>query len=324
MDQSIAPIASCCQVSRRARIPVLLGPQAEGSILTRMLYDLIRVYAPSRIHEINQTLFGAMFADTPFWGVYESLPCSNSNCGRKLHVLLIDAQMLEVIDQLVRQLYDLIDDVSDDLSFRPATPDERSRARKILSGLVFRTGNVPLISNVPPADRMPHFWLTEALRIGFTFMVVHETSHQGPQTLGTTYFSQYVPTAVAGARQLGLMLKQEHALAWAKELSADLNAFLIMAADTIRAGLREEIKNTWYRAFIAGIALVLKAWDLIINEKCYGEQQYHRRLLRTHPPARFRVNFITSKAEMAQSLTVIPGDTTWANRVLNVLDDLHA
>lgn len=319
----IPPLADCCRLSRRARIPVLLGSRAEGTPLTPMLYDLIRKHAPSRIYEINQTLFGAMVAETPFWGVYESFPCSNPDCERELHILLIDAQMIEVIDQLVRQLYNLIDGASNDLTFRSAKDEERSRARKILSGLVFRTGNAPVISHLPPSNQLPHFWLAEALCVGFAFMVVHETSHQGPQTLGTEFVSTSIPAALRGAAQIGVTLKQEQALAWAKELAADLNAFCIMVTDAQQSGLREERENDWYRAFIMGIALVLKAWDLIIEEKCYGEPQYHRRLLRTHPPARWRINHIAGNAEQLQRLGMFNGNTGWADRVLDALDDLH-
>src|ERR1700741_2387216 len=123
-------LSECCETSRRGRVPILIGPRAESSMMTPMLYGLILRYAPTRIVEINKTLFGAMLAETPFWGLYESIRCSNPNCARELHVLLIDGQMLMVIDQVVRQLYDLIEG-TDDLTFRQARVDERARARRI-------------------------------------------------------------------------------------------------------------------------------------------------------------------------------------------------
>lgn len=290
--------------------------------MTPMLYGLVMTYAPTRFAEINNALFEAMLAETPFWGVHECIRCSNPKCARELHVLLIDGQMLMVIDQVVRQLYDLIDS-TDDLSFREARADERTRARRILSRLVFRTGNAPVRTDLPPTNQLPHCWLAEALRIGFTFMVVHETSHQGPQRMGADYIAPMVPTALAGAETMGLALSEAQAFAWAKELSADLNAFLIMAADARSAGIKDEFRDDWYRAFIAGVGLVFKCWDLIIEEKCYGEHLYGRKLLKTHPPARWRLTQITRKAESAQNLTVIDGDLKWAERLIGAIDELH-
>jgi hypothetical protein len=97
-----------------------------------MLHDLVLRHTPTRLYEIQQTLFGAMFKDEPFWGVYEKLNCPG--CGRELHVLLIDALMIVVIDHLARQLYDLMDaSCRDDVIFTKATCDQRARAGKILS-----------------------------------------------------------------------------------------------------------------------------------------------------------------------------------------------
>ena len=91
----------------------------------------------------------------------------------------------------------------------------------------------------------------------------------------------------------------------------------------MRAGIKDKFKDDWYRAFIAGVALVFKSWDLIIEEKCYGEHLYGRRLLKTHPPARWRLTQITRRAESAQHLTMIAGDSKWAERLIEAIDDLH-
>jgi hypothetical protein len=322
---SDAAIAACCQESRLARVPALLGG-AEATELTHMMYHLVARYAPTRLVEVDQTLFGAMIAETPFWGVYDHSRCINPACGRELHVLLIDAQMLQVIDQCVRQLYELVRcDTPDDLVFRPSTDDEKERARTILSRLVFRTGNAPLLTQEPPRDRMPHFWLAEALCIGFAFMVVHETSHQGPQqSLGGDYLAQYLPSVLSDAELVGVTLRPEDVVAWAKEFASDLNAFNIMATAALRAGVREaERAESWYRAFLVGLVLVFKAWDLIIEEKCFGDARYSRRLLRTHPPARLRLDHVLRSALVMQQLGFVAGDATWASRVLDALEDLH-
>ena len=153
------PLEPCYVEARRARIPALLGP-CEASDFAPMLHDLVFRHTPTRLHEIHQTLFGAMFRDEPFWGIYEKLKCPAG--GRELHVLLIDALMIAVIDRLTRK----------------ATTDQRERAAKIRANTVFRTGNAPLIQTVPPPGRM-QAWLTEAMTLAYVFMVTHETSHQG-------------------------------------------------------------------------------------------------------------------------------------------------
>jgi hypothetical protein len=222
----IPPLQPCCAETRRARIPALLGPDHEASLFAPLLHDLIAQHVPTRLLEIHQTLFGAMFRDEPFWGVYEKLNCPA--CGRELHVLLIDALMIAVIDQLARQLYDMMDTTcGDDVRFNKATGEQRARAGKILSRTIFRTGNAPLIQSAPTPGQMPQAWLTDAMTLAYVFMVIHETSHQGPQAaLGMSSYAPHIGSAHAGAALYGITLDDRQALAWAKELSADVNAFL--------------------------------------------------------------------------------------------------
>jgi hypothetical protein len=288
-----------------------------------MLYDLISRYAPNRLYEIHQTLFGALSKDEPFWGIYEKRACPV--CGRELHVLFIDAQMIVVIDQLTRQLYDLVETASDDdLSFIKATGEQRARAREILSQTVFRTGKSPMIQTVPPPGQLPQAWLTEAMKLAYAFMVVHETSHQGPQAaLGDSHIMLQIGAAHSGAALYGITLSPNQAISWAKELAADSNAFLIMVADSRSSGLRDEIKDSWYRALIAGVALALKAWDLMLDEFCYGNAHLSRGLLRTHPPARWRIECLERNSQVARRFGLISGDRTWADRVMDALDDLY-
>jgi hypothetical protein len=104
---------------------------------------------------------------------------------------------------------------------------------------------------------MPEAWLTEAMTLAYVFMVIHETSHQGPQgAMGVSSYAPHIGSAYAGAALYGIMLDERQALAWAKELSADVNAFLIIVTDSLKAGLRDEVNTSWYRALIAGISLV--------------------------------------------------------------------
>jgi hypothetical protein len=317
------PLEACCVEARRARIPALLGPDCEASIFAPMLYDLVSRHTPNRLQEIHQTLFGAMFRDEPFWGVYEKLLCPT--CGRELHVLLIDAMMIVVVDQLTRQLYELMDTAAeDDVRFNEATAEQRVRAGKILSQTVFRTGNAPLIESTPLPGRMPQAWMTQSMTLAYVFMVIHETSHQGPPAaLGTSSYAPYIGPAYAGASLYGISLSEQEALAWAKELSADVNAFIIVVTDSLKAGLREEVKVAWYRALVAGISLALKAWDLMLDEFCYGNAYLSRSLLRTHPPARWRIELLARSSQVAQRLGVMSGDRIWADRVMDALDDLH-
>ena len=277
-------LQDCCAETRRNRIPALLGPNYVASEYSPLLHDLVRQYTPTRLHEISQTLFGAMFKDEPFWGIYEKLNCPT--CGRELHVLLIDALMIETVDQLTRQLYDLIDTTcEDDVNFKRAADEQRARAGKIMAHKVFRTGKAPLITSAPKPGRMPQAWLTQAMLLAYVFMVIHETSHQGPQAaLGIASYAPYLRSAHAGASLYGITLEDYHALAWAKELSADVNAFMIMVTDSQKAGLREEVNISWYRALIAGVSLAFKAWDLMLDEFCFGNAYLSRSLLKTHPP----------------------------------------
>jgi hypothetical protein len=318
-----APLTPCCIEARRARIPALLGPVHEPSLFAPMLHDFVLRHAPTRLHEIHQTLFGAMFKDEPFWGIHEKLNCPA--CGRELHVLLIDALMIMVIDQLTRQLYELVDTAAgDDVRFVSATRDQRARAGNILAQTVFRTGKAPLIKSSPSRRRMPQAWLTEAMTLAYVFMVIHETSHQGPQAaLGISSYAPHAGSAYAGAALYGITLDKNQALAWAKELSADVNAFLIIATDSRKAGLPDEVKASWHRALIAGISLALKAWDLMLEEFCYGNAYLSRSLLRTHPPARWRIEHLGRSSQMAQQLGMMSGDRIWADRVMDALDDLH-
>jgi hypothetical protein len=313
----------CCIQARRARISALLGPMHEPSLFNPMLYDLVAKYTPSRLYEVNQTLFGALTTDEPFWGIYEKVDCPT--CGRDLHVLLMDAQMIMVIDQLTRQLYDLLDTkCGDELRFVKATPDQRARAARILAHTVFRTGKSPMIHTLPAPGERTQAWLTEAMRLAYVFTIVHETSHQGPQSaLGASSFIPQVAPALAGAALYGLTLDSNQALCWAKELWADVNACLIIVADSLRSGLRDEARPQWYQALIAGVGLALKAWDLMLDEFCYGNAYLSRSLLRTHPPARWRIEYLTRSSQVWQRLGVISGDRLWADRIMDALGDLH-
>jgi hypothetical protein len=320
------PLESCCVESRRARIPALIGPRwAADSLFPYMLHAQIERHAPTRLIELTKTLFGAMYAENPFWGIYEKIECANPRCRRTLHILLIDAQMITVVDQLVRQLYDLVDEsVTADLTFKEPTQAQRTRAKEIISGLVFHTGRPPLIRVTPPPGQMPHFYLAEAMTIAFAFMIVHETSHQGPQTMGPDFFIPLLPAAFAGAAREGISLDRAQAGIWAQEMAADTNAMLIMATDAVKNGLAGDLRQAWYRSFIAGITLALKAWELIIAEISSQNRLIHRKLLQTHPPARWRIVHLTDLSANAQHLGIIEGDNSWTERILTALENLHS
>jgi hypothetical protein len=87
------------------------------------------------------------------------------------------------------------------------------RAAKILANTVFRTGNAPLIQTVPPPGRMPQAWLTEAMTLAYVFMVIHETSHQGPQgALRLSCYAPHIGAAYAGAALYDITLDENQRL----------------------------------------------------------------------------------------------------------------
>src|SRR5262249_38297598 len=147
-------------------------------------------------------------------------------------------------------------------------------------------------TNKPDAGQDPYAWLTDAMTLAYLFMVIHETSHQGPQRRGASSYASHLPAACAAAGLFGVELDEVQALAWAKELAADLNAFTIISTDCLKYGPPAEFRERWARALVAGIALALKIWDLILREFCYGDKNIIRMLLRTHPPTDFRVTLI--------------------------------
>jgi hypothetical protein len=152
--------------------------------------------------------------------------------------------------------------------------------------------------------------------------VVHETTHQGPQTMGLDSFRMHIPGALAAAHQHKIELTNEQIIAWAKELGADVNAFLIMSNDRRQTPLPDAVRDGTYRCVAAGAALALKAWDLLIYERCYGKADYHKMIVGGHPPARARIEHMLRYATAAGRVG-IAGDEQWANRIIDALDDLH-
>jgi hypothetical protein len=107
-------------------------------------------------------------------------------------------------------------------------------------------------------------------------------------------------------------------------MSADSNAMFIMATDAIKNGLAGDLRQAWYRSFIAGITLALKAWELIIAEISGQNRVIRRKLLQTHPPARWRILHLIGSSANAQRLGIIEGDNSWAERILTTLENLHS
>ena len=288
-----------------------------------MMYHLVELYAPTRLHEVNSTLFGVYRTGCPFWGVCDTFVCDQPGCGRELHAILMDDILIETIDQITRQLYDLLDPTDqNDLFLRKATDAEKDRAQRMLRNLAFLTESEPQISTTPPPDRFPDYWVAETMCNALAFLVVHETTHLGQQTMGPEAFQMHIPAVIEIAQQDGIKLTKEQTISWARELGADVSAFLIMSIDRQQAALPDAIREATYRCITTGAALALKAWDLLIYERCYGNPDYHKKIVDGHPPARARIAHILDYAIEAGRLK-IAGDERWAARMLDALDDLH-
>lgn len=320
----VRPLDPCCRKSRYDRIPRLLGSGSyHATSKAPLMHRQVELYAPTRIYELNQTLFGVFLTDCPFWGIYENFVCDDPNCGRELHAILMDDILIETIDQMARQLYDLLDRTDpDDLVLRKATGAEKERARRVLTNLAFLTEAEPQITQMPPPGLRPDYWIAEAMCNALAFLVVHETTHQGPQTIGPDAYTMHIPGALDAADRHQIKLTDEQTIAWAKELGADVNAFLIMSIDRQQARLPDEVREGTYRCVTAGAALALKAWDLLIYERCYGNADYHKMVVAGHPPARARIRHMLSYA-MAAGRLDLTGDDQWATRIIDALDDLH-
>ena len=132
----------------------------------------------------------------------------------------------------------------------------------------------------------------------------------------------HISSAIGAAHQHNIELSDEQTISWAKELGADVNAFIIMSTDRIHARPPDDVREGTYRCVTAGAALALKAWDLLIYERCYGNPIYHKMILAGHPPARARIEHMLGFAVAAGRLDVT-GDKQWAVRILDALDDLH-
>jgi hypothetical protein len=197
------PLDPCCRKSRHDRIPILLKSGTyTASDKAEFMHRQVELYAPTRLYELDQTLFGVFITDCPFWGVYDRFLCDNSKCGLELHVILMDDILIETIDQMARQLYDLLDHTKpEDLLLRKATAAEKDRARRMLSSLAFLTGSEPRIPTIPPPGRFPDYWIAEAMCNALAFLVVHETTHQGPQTRGLPSYHMHIPGAIEASGQ---------------------------------------------------------------------------------------------------------------------------
>ena len=312
----------CCIGCRHERLRRLLRPTAVATDYAPMLHHVVRQRTPSRLHELQQCLFGVLVNDDPFWGVYDCVKCPT--CRRDLHVLAIDGQMIAIVDHVVRKLYPLLDaQAPDDLVFRSATPQEQQGARRRLAKAVFRQPTDISEDPMPVLGTTPYAWLTEAMLSAYVFLVIHETSHQGPQAaLGAAHYGPLVATAQAGAAKRGITLGTGQADAWARELHADLNAVLIMRTDAFQL-VKPQIAVPYGRALLAGVALALGVWDLIMREYCYGDALLTTQLVRTHPPASFRIELLRTNMAIAAELQAFAGDTLWAERLLDALSDLH-
>jgi hypothetical protein len=134
------PLDDCCVTARHERVRRLWTRSEPSLMLSQLMYGLVMEKVPSRIVEVNQTLFGVYQAEDPFWGIYEGFECET--CGRKLHTLSLDNMMLLAIDDMTRRLYAIIDDRNpNDLQFLPANEEQKLDARAALRSIVFRTGS---------------------------------------------------------------------------------------------------------------------------------------------------------------------------------------
>jgi hypothetical protein len=287
-----------------------------------MLRGLVYTRARTRLDVVDQNLFCVFATDCPFWGVCDTFQCSNPRCNRTLRVMIIDAIMIHLLDQITQQLYELLDRAKpDDMIFRDPNTVEKERARRVLINLVFQTESEPRLLNIPSPGEMHAYWISEVLANAQTFLVAHEASHQGPQSIGPTSYEMHVPGAISIGHQYRVILNQDQALAWAKELGADISAFSVMATDAFQPRSHPALAENVYRSVTAGVALALKAWDLAIEERCYGNSNLYKNVVAAHPPARARVDYLVNYARVAKTLGI--GDDVWAVRVLDVLGKLY-
>ena len=133
------PLDLCCKDALAARVQHLLKSGAyEATDMTGLMYQQVTLYAPTRLHELNRACFGVFLTDCPFWGIYDCFTCDNARCRRELEVILIDYVLIETIDQMARQLYDLTDNkMPNDLLLQKASASEKDRARRMLSSSRF-------------------------------------------------------------------------------------------------------------------------------------------------------------------------------------------
>jgi hypothetical protein len=313
---------ACCLDTCRGAIPKLLAcDKFAVSSLNDATGQFIKKHVPERVQELTDALFFvASTTESPFWGVHSTITCPV--CHDASHLLIIDETFLVIINQLVLQLTELADSSScDELTFRAATVTERSRAQLILTSLVFHTEFASLVTATKTEQCGPGCLLGYMLEIAVSFVVCHETSHQGPQSIGPSYYNRYLPGVLDAALRSGISLGDRDADAWAKEFAADANAFAIMAVQGRRV-YRDQLAQ-WSWMLISGVALALKAWDLVIQELCFGNETLYRNLLRTHPPSEQRLAHILLSAKVSVELGQLQGDIGWAQRVLHAVDDLH-
>jgi predicted Zn-dependent protease len=73
-----------------------------------------------------------------------------------------------------------------------------------------------------------------------------------------------------------------------------------------------------------GIVFAVKAWDLILQEYTFGNAAMSRRLMRTHPPASWRIEHIAGRIRQFQQMHPRDGgDLEWAMRLISALGELY-
>ena len=221
---------------------------------------------------------------------------------------------------MVHLLYQIVAESSgDDLRFLPADEAIRARASGILGDIVFHrrsqeeADHFDASTKVEPSIRM-------MLSLSWVWILVHETSHQGPQAGLPDHFKIYISAVSAIAAKQGIPLTDDQKMSWWRELDADTNALLIMS---IRGLYLEESHRRWRESWLFGaIAIVLKAMDLMTREVCGGDPMVLRQSLKSHPAARDRLDFLFDQIDSGIRVGFWKGDRFWASRVLEWLDDL--
>lgn len=312
-------INNCCKKNISDELINAFSPGARfNEVFSKIILECIEVYSKVLLFNLlekSNILFGVLECREPFWGLSKLNLCPD--CQVETFLIVVDAKMIILIDQLTSQLNNLaVSGYKDNLLFEEPTVKQIDLAHEVLEAVI-RDPHSKRVSERLLKSGFPYSALEEAKRIGWVLLFLHEACH----LLGDNMESNFGVNCDIRLFLEKLNLINKSSFNWNEEYWADANSFILLAIQAEKNSFRPGMYDQWCKALPCGFGINFFAWDYLIAAHNFGFGNQGNNL--SHPPMKLRLINIMGLVHEVSKKHSIGVDNEWLLNVAVALTKLH-